>query len=138
MLNFNSLKKGILSGYLRCFSTTSDAPVSTYKHVLNDRSIHKKIIDARYAVRGIISNRASEITREMEKGIKFPFEELIEANIGNPQACGQKPFTFNREVLSCMLNTNLLNSNDITHDAKERAKSYLSQIKHQAVGKNIF
>lgn len=41
---------------------------------------------------------------------KYPFDKLTYCNIGNPQAFRQPPFTFNRQVLSCMLNPELLNS----------------------------
>lgn len=44
-----------------------------------------QLIDARYAVRGKIVLRASEIEKEMAAGKKFPFDSLVYCNIGNPQ-----------------------------------------------------
>jgi hypothetical protein len=37
----------------------------------------------------------------------------------------QKPITFNREVLSCVINPNLIDSPFINPDASKRAKRYL-------------
>ena len=55
---------------------------------------------AEYAVRGDIVVRAGEIGKELKKGKKFPFTDLVMCNIGNPQALGQKPITFYRQVLA--------------------------------------
>nr|CAD7194760.1 unnamed protein product [Timema douglasi] len=51
-----------------------------------------------YAVRGPLVIRASEIEKELEKGVKKPFKEVIKANIGDCHAMGQVPITFIRQV----------------------------------------
>mmetsp|Transcript_8480 Transcript_8480/g.10762 ORF Transcript_8480/g.10762 Transcript_8480/m.10762 type:complete len:455 (-) Transcript_8480:257-1621(-) len=41
---------------------------------------------------------------------KWPFQKIVRCNIGNPAALGQTPPEFAREVLSLVVNQNLLNS----------------------------
>ncbi|KAL6846187.1 hypothetical protein ACP4OV_023635 [Aristida adscensionis] len=58
-----------------------------------------------------------EIAKEAEKRLQqeikenpdsHPFQEIISCNLGNPQALGQRPITFFREVLSLCDNPSLL------------------------------
>lgn len=67
---------------------------------LTGDTISPHVMKAEYAVRGDIVVRAGEIGKELKKGKKFPFTELVMCNIGNPQALGQKPITFYRQVLA--------------------------------------
>ena len=43
---------------------------------------------------------AADIKAQMKEGKKFPFDKVVMCNIGNPQALGQKPITFFRQVLA--------------------------------------
>lgn len=62
-------------------------------------SLNPRVLDAKYAVRGDIVLRAMKIQEELEKGTgNYPFKKLIYCNIGNPQALGQPPMTFIRQV----------------------------------------
>jgi alanine transaminase len=70
--------------------------------------VNQNIIDLEYAVRGPIPQRAARLKQQGKK--------IIPCNIGNPQALGQKPITFYREVLSLLENPSIV----------EREK-YLSQ-----------
>jgi len=107
----------------------------TYKHTLNKGSISNNIKNFEYAVRGAIAIRAMEIEREMEKGTKFPFNKIIHMNIGNPQDLGQKPISFNREVLASCLVDNAAKSRQIyCSEAVDRAEFYLNHINNRAVG----
>ncbi|HWP68744.1 MAG TPA: aminotransferase class I/II-fold pyridoxal phosphate-dependent enzyme [Rectinemataceae bacterium] len=54
--------------------------------------IGKAVLDTHYAVRGPIVARAQELERAGR--------EIIYCNIGNPQALGQKPLSFVRQVLA--------------------------------------
>jgi len=56
--------------------------------------VNRNVLDLEYAVRGPIPQRAAQLRREGRK--------IIPCNIGNPQALGQKPLTFYRQVLSLM------------------------------------
>ena len=61
-------------------------------------SMNKNIIEMEYAVRGPIPQRAAQLSTE---GIK-----TIPCNIGNPQALGQDPITYYRQVISLVENPN--------------------------------
>ena len=67
---------------------------------LTGDTISPHVKKAEYAVRGDIVVRAGEIGKELKAGKKFPFTDLVMCNIGNPQALGQKPVTFYRQVLA--------------------------------------
>ena len=54
--------------------------------------IGKTVLETEYAVRGAIVARASELEREGR--------EIIFCNIGTPQALGQLPLTWNRQILA--------------------------------------
>ena len=64
-------------------------------------NVNQNIIDLEYAVRGPIPQRAAKLKQQGKN--------IIPCNIGNPQALGQKPITFYREVLSLLENPNLIN-----------------------------
>lgn len=75
------------------------------------------------------------IEREIEHGKKFPFPKIIHLNIGNPQNLGQKPITFNREVIACCLSDfPKANKNRYIDEAVKRAEFYLSHIEHRGIG----
>lgn len=81
--------------------------------------------NCRYEVRGEIYLAA---TKRAQEG-----KEVIYLNVGNPQALGQKPLTFNRQVLALVTAPFLLESPDVhklfPQDAIERAKVYLKHVK---------
>lgn len=49
-------------------------------------------------------------------------------NIGNPQEFNQKPITFNRQVLACLLEPSLIKLLGINADAAAKAQKYLDEI----------
>ncbi|MXY48515.1 MAG: aminotransferase class I/II-fold pyridoxal phosphate-dependent enzyme [Gemmatimonadetes bacterium] len=55
-------------------------------------TVNRRILDMEYAVRGPIPQRAAELKRQGRR--------IIPCNLGNPQALGQQPISFYREVLS--------------------------------------
>ena len=59
-------------------------------------SINQNLIEMEYAVRGPLPQRAAELRQQG----KF----IIPCNIGNPQALGQPPISFYRQVLSLLEN----------------------------------
>lgn len=93
--------------------------------VLDKNSIGDNVKKAQYAVRGYIVQLAGEIAQRLKNGEKFPFEKILYCNIGNPLSLGQPALTFDREVVAAALNPELMNSSNISKDAKERAKKFL-------------
>lgn len=107
---------------------------------LDVNSINPHIREAKYAVRGELPVRAEQYRVQLEKGLSpgesLPFDQVISANIGNPQQLDQKPITFFRQVLSLLENTALLENEDALktvfgykEDVIDRAK-WLSNAVH--------
>ncbi|EMP35918.1 Alanine aminotransferase 2 [Chelonia mydas] len=65
--------------------------------ILTLESMNPQVKAVEYAVRGPIVLKAGEIEKELRKGIKKPFTEVIKANIGDAHAMGQQPITFLRQ-----------------------------------------
>ncbi len=57
-----------------------------------DMTVNRRILEMEYAVRGPIPQRAAELKQRGKR--------IIPCNLGNPQALGQQPISFYREVLS--------------------------------------
>ena len=96
------------------------------KNILTIDNISQKVRDAQYAVRGELVIIADKMQREIDEGKRSDFDKIVFCNIGNPQAVGQKPLTFIRQILSLMEYPALLNNPNIDllypKDVIERAK----------------
>jgi len=72
--------------------------------------MNSRLLEMEYAVRGAVPQRAEEIAKQLKHAKKhgedsgYNFSQLMRCNIGNPQAVGQQPITFYRQVLS-LVNT---------------------------------
>lgn len=108
---------------LRMLSTT----------LLDGTTINQNLVEAQYAVRGPILDRANELQKQLKAGAKLPFTKTVSCNIGNPQALKQIPISYIRDVLAVVLCPQLL-ENPITfpffkrmfaNDVIEQAKTYL-------------
>ncbi|NXO54438.1 ALAT2 aminotransferase, partial [Aramus guarauna] len=93
--------------------------------ILTLESMNPQVKAVEYAVRGPIVLKAGEIEKELRKGIKKPFTEVIKANIGDAHAMGQRPITFLRQVVALCTYPNLLDSPSFPEDAKKRARRIL-------------
>lgn len=100
-------------------------------------NINQNVRAAKYAVRGELAVKSEEYKATIAKGNagSLPFNEVINANIGNPQQLDQKPITFFRQVLSLLENPQLLEKEDVlvNHlgyktDVVERAKWLLKHV----------
>jgi aspartate/methionine/tyrosine aminotransferase len=114
----------------------SQAPPRTKS--LNIDNINPHVKEAKYAVRGELAIRSEEFKAALAKGEgkDLPFDNVIAANIGNPQQLDQKPITFFRQVLSLMENPQLLEHEDVLkkslgykEDVIERARTLLKDVK---------
>ncbi|XP_048371644.1 alanine aminotransferase 2 [Sphaerodactylus townsendi] len=97
----------------------------TREKILTLESMNPQVKAVEYAVRGPIVMKAGEIEKELRKGIKKPFTEVIKANIGDAHAMGQQPITFLRQVVALCTYPNLLDSPSFPEDSKERARRIL-------------
>ena len=89
------------------------------KRALTIDLLPKQIKDAKYAVRGAVVTKSMELEKQGRT--------IIPCNIGNPQAVGQEPISFPRQVLSYMLNPK--SSHNLPEDVIERGDRYLKSIK---------
>ncbi|KAK9466608.1 pyridoxal phosphate-dependent transferase [Lipomyces arxii] len=108
------------------------SPVARRKAITLE-SMNQFLRKADYAVRGRLAIRAEELRDRLAKGdITLPFSEIVNSNIGNPQAMDQKPITFFRQVLSLVQYPQLLDSEYATkifpQDAIERSRVLLKEI----------
>jgi alanine transaminase len=109
---------------------------TTPARALNYNNINPHVKRAQYAVRGELAVKSEEYRARLAKGDKtLPFDQIISANIGNPQQLDQKPITFFRQVLSILENPKLLEHEDVLlntlgykTDVIERAKWLLSKV----------
>jgi len=94
--------------------------------MLTIKDINPNLLNAEYAVRGPIVDRAQELEKQGKK--------IIYCNIGNPQALKQKPITYIRQILSLMEDPGLLNNPDVRRiypaDVIERAKDIHRKLPH--------
>ncbi|TQS31771.1 hypothetical protein Golomagni_07938, partial [Golovinomyces magnicellulatus] len=103
---------------------------------LNVENINQRVRSAEYAVRGELAVKSEEFRARLAKGDKtLPFEQVISANIGNPQQLDQKPITFFRQVCTILENPSLLEKEDVLvnglgykSDVIERAKYLLKHV----------
>lgn len=114
------------------YRTMSTTPARS----LNYDNINPHVKKAQYAVRGELAVKSEEYRARLAKGdSSLPFDQIISANIGNPQQLDQKPITFFRQVLSLLENPKLLEHEDVLlnqlgykTDVLERAKWLLSKV----------
>ncbi|KAG9394012.1 Alanine aminotransferase [Carpediemonas membranifera] len=102
--------------------------MATYQHLRID-TINQNVVQAQYAVRGAVPLRAIQISEELKAGKQFPFETVVNCNIGNPQALRQRPITFLRQVSALCVCPELLDNADLGFDdcVVERARSFLAR-----------
>ena len=120
---------------------------------LNIDNINPRVKEAKYAVRGELAVKAEEYRVQLAESRKFPptppedgaaphpekplpFDQVIFANIGNPQQLDQKPITFFRQVLSLLENPLLLeneaalkSSFGYKQDVIDRARALLHDVR---------
>lgn len=109
---------------------------TTPRRRLNVENINQNIREAKYAVRGELASRSEKYRAKLEEGHKdLPFDQVISANIGNPQQLDQKPITFFRQVLSILENPKLLEHEDVLvnqlgykTDVVDRARRLLKEV----------
>ena len=88
--------------------------------------LNPNVLQAEYAVRGPIVDRAQELEEQGRK--------IIYCNIGNPQALQQKPLSYVRQILSLLEYPDLLNKpavvSEFPRDIVARARMILQEHPH--------
>ena len=117
-----------------CRGMAANAAAGPCGKVLTEDNVFVNLRKMEYAVRGPLLIRALELEKELLKGAKKPFKEVIKANVGDAHAMGQQPITFLRQVLTLTVSPNLLDDPCYPEDAKERARTVLNGCKGGSVG----
>lgn len=109
---FYSVRKSIYTPSLYAAHRTMSSTAGLRS--LNINNINPHVKEAKYAVRGELAVRSEEYRAKLAKGdTDLPFDQVISANIGNPQQLDQKPITFFRQVLSLLEYPPLLEKEDV-------------------------
>lgn len=82
----------------------------------------------------VLGRRANQIMEELKQGVKKPYQEVIDVSSGNPHGTGVKPLSFVRQVLAACLYPELINSNTLPLDARQRAQRLLGGCVGGSVG----
>ena len=92
------------------------------------QTLNKGVLEAKYAVRGEVINKADEYKERLSRGDWLPFDKLTPLNIGNPLVFEQPPLTFNRSVISLVTDPSLINlvRGKYAPDIIERAEHLIS------------
>ncbi|XP_049958649.1 alanine aminotransferase 1-like isoform X1 [Schistocerca serialis cubense] len=114
-------------------SIGGDRPSRRAKSVTLE-TLNPCIKEMQYGITGPLVNRASKIEKELEKGVKKPFTEVIKANIGDCHSLGQVPITFVRQVLAMVSYPVLLDDPRFPYDVKYRVKEILASCPGGSVG----
>merc|ERR1719161_2213997 len=98
--------------------------------VLSLGNLPKTVVEAEYAVRGAIVSKSMEMEEQLKSGHhSLPFDQLVPCNIGNPQAVGDTPVTYHRQVVSLLSNPDLVDTPEAAKvypkDVLDRAKKFL-------------
>lgn len=110
--------------------------MATSQKRLTIDTINPRVREAQYAVRGELAVLSEEFrARLANNDSSLPFDQVISANIGNPQQLGQKPITFFRQVLSLIEYPALLEDEELLlnnlgykTDVLERARFLLKAV----------
>lgn len=107
---------------------------SNKENTLDINNINQNLVKSENAIQGELSLIGEQMQKEIDEGKRQDFDQIVFSNIGNPQAVGQKPITFFRQVLSLLEHPELLNDANIEslypQDVIERAKEYLEKSKY--------
>eukprot|EP00898_Chlorokybus_atmophyticus_P006856 jgi/Chlat1/7171/Chrsp57S06748 len=104
----------------------------TAEPALTVQNINPNVVRCEYAVRGAVVLHAQELEKQLQENPgSLPFDEVVYCNIGNPQALGQPPITFFREVLALCDYPKLLEHESVglifSQDAIKRARCILEE-----------
>ncbi|KAK2895209.1 hypothetical protein Q8A73_014697 [Channa argus] len=73
----------------------------------------------------ILARQACQIKEELRQGVRKPYREVIDVSFSDPHRTGVKPLTFVRQVLAACIYPQLMNSNKLPVDVRQRAQRLL-------------
>ncbi|XP_068587354.1 alanine aminotransferase 2-like [Cebidichthys violaceus] len=81
-----------------------------------------------------LARQANQIKEELRQGMRKPYKELIDVCWGDPHRAGVKPLTFVRQVLAACLYPQLVDSDKLPVDVRQRAQMLLKACDGGSVG----
>jgi len=119
------MRTAIAKSVCRQSTTSYNTRAISIAKALTVDTMNANMKQTRYEVRGEIYHAAQKRLKEGK--------EVIALNIGNPHSLGQKPLTFNRQVLSLLMAPFLLEDSAVRRNFPEdvilRAQLYLKEMK---------
>lgn len=105
---------------------------------LTKKLVNKHVLDAEYAVRGLIPTRAAKVADELkdvEEAKKYPFASVVFSNIGNPMLFDLPYSRFIRAFMSLVFSYNVLEKPtkaicalfDCSEETVERARLFIGE-----------
>jgi alanine transaminase len=82
----------------------------------------------------LIEKASGSIEKQIHCGVKFPFKRIVYLNGSQPTIFENLPISFNKNVLSILLNKRLMECELISNDHKKRAKYYLNHLGGSDIG----
>ncbi|XP_070701446.1 alanine aminotransferase 1-like [Pempheris klunzingeri] len=83
---------------------------------------------------GVLARQASQIKEQLRQGVRKPYQEVIDVSWGDPHRGGLKPLSFVRQVLAACLYPELVNSDKLPVDVRQRAQRLLGGCVGGSVG----
>eukprot|EP00301_Raphidiophrys_heterophryoidea_P001899 c10894_g1_i1.p1 GENE.c10894_g1_i1~~c10894_g1_i1.p1 ORF type:complete len:547 (+),score=156.61 c10894_g1_i1:65-1642(+) len=108
------------------------------QHEEGKSRFNQHVLDAEYAVRGALVQRAMAIKKELSNGTgSHLFDKVVFCNIGNPKALGQPSLTFCRQVMAACHFPALCDDHTdspISPEARARARRILASTDAGCIG----
>ncbi|KAK5889112.1 hypothetical protein CesoFtcFv8_015144 [Champsocephalus esox] len=82
----------------------------------------------------VLTRRGNQIKEELRQKLRKPYKQVIDLYRGDPHAAGVKPLSFVRQVLAACLYPDLVNSNTLPVDVRQRAQRLLGECAGGSVG----
>ncbi|XP_061588369.1 alanine aminotransferase 1-like [Cololabis saira] len=98
------------------------------------REISSNMKNMKQLENSVLVRRTDQIKEELRKGVRKPYREVIDVSWGDPHSGGLKPLSFVRQVLAACLHPQLINSNKMPMDARQRAQGLLNKCPGGSVG----
>ncbi|XP_069548184.1 alanine aminotransferase 2-like [Brachyistius frenatus] len=82
----------------------------------------------------VLARRANQIEEELRRGVRKPYKEVIDVTWGDSHRAGVKPLSFVRQVLAACLYPQLMKSDKLPLDVRQRAQTLLGSCVGGSVG----
>ncbi|XP_068614427.1 alanine aminotransferase 1-like [Brachionichthys hirsutus] len=96
--------------------------------------INQNVRNIKPLVSSVLTRRASQIKEELRQGAKKPYKDVIDICWDDSHRAGVKPLSFVRQVLATCIYPQLMKSDRLPVDVKQRAQTLLRRCNGGSVG----